>query len=193
MGVAVRHQFVGALGRRVEADRQVDRVGFGERQAGIAAIDAGAAGEQQVLDLAVATAFQDMGEAGQIRIGVGERRGDRITDAGLGSQMDDDVEFALGDIFDQARVDQVLIDELEALELAELIEPGLLQAGIVVVVQIVHPGDGMAFAKQALADKHADKTGGSGDQDFHLFVLWGRGALCGAGWRASFNSDWRRR
>jgi hypothetical protein len=51
MAVGVRHQLVGLLGRGVQADRVVDAVVLGERHLGVAAVDAGARGIDQVLHL----------------------------------------------------------------------------------------------------------------------------------------------
>ena len=89
MAVGVRHQFVGLLGRRVEADRVVDAVVLGERHLGVAAIDAGARGIDEVLYLVVAAAFEDVYEADQVAVDVGVRILDRVADTGLGGEVDD--------------------------------------------------------------------------------------------------------
>ena len=68
MAIGVRHQLVGFFGCRIEADRVIDAVMLGERHLGIAAIDAGAGGVNQMLHLMMAAAFKDIDEADQIAI-----------------------------------------------------------------------------------------------------------------------------
>jgi hypothetical protein len=50
-------------------------------------------------------------------------------------------------------------------------QPRLLEGDIVVVVEIVNADDFVAAREQALADMHADKPGGAGEQDLHGRLL----------------------
>ncbi len=86
--VAVRHQFVGALGRRVEAHRMVDRIALRKRHLVIAAVDAGAAGEHQVSDAVMPAGFEDRRAALQVAVDVAERSGQRVAHAGLRGKVD---------------------------------------------------------------------------------------------------------
>ena len=49
----------------------------------------------------------------------------------------------------------------------ELRQAGLLQAGIVIAVQVVDADDGVAALEQSEAGVEADEAGGAGDQEFH--------------------------
>ena len=69
VAVRVRHQLVRLLARCVQAHRVIDVVGLLERQARVAAVDARAAGIDQVLDRVVAAGLEDVEEAGDIRLG----------------------------------------------------------------------------------------------------------------------------
>jgi hypothetical protein len=43
----------------------------------------------------------------------------------------------------------------------------VLQADIVVIVEVVDADDRVNAAKEAQSGVHADETGGAGDEDFH--------------------------
>jgi hypothetical protein len=81
------HQLIGLLGGRVVADGVVHRIAFGKRHLGVAAIDAGAAGIDQMLDLVLAAALQDIAKAQQIRVGVVVGLIDGVAHTGLCGQV----------------------------------------------------------------------------------------------------------
>src|SRR5258707_257327 len=63
VSVAVRHQFVRLLGRRVQRDRVVDIVVLGKRQPGVCAVDGAAGREHEVPDLGGPAAFEHLHES----------------------------------------------------------------------------------------------------------------------------------
>ena len=68
----------------------IDIVLHRKRQFGIGAVDRRGRREEQMFAAVVAAAFQHVDEAFDIRIDIGVRIFQRITNAGLGSEMNDD-------------------------------------------------------------------------------------------------------
>ena len=91
-GVVVRHQLIGALGRRIERQRMHRGLVHRKRHPRVGAIDGTRRGEHQVLDAVVPAAFQHVERAGDVAVDVGLRRLERIAHAGLGAQMHHAVE-----------------------------------------------------------------------------------------------------
>ena len=58
-------------------------------------------------------------------------------------------------------------DEGEGLVRSKQGQPGLLEAHVVIVVQIVHAEDAFAARQQRPADMEADEAGGAGHEDRH--------------------------
>lgn len=71
MAVTMRYQFIGLLGRRVQARWMVDIVMDAERQRAVEAVDRTGAGIGQVSDVVLPAAFQDVGEGDQIGVDIG--------------------------------------------------------------------------------------------------------------------------
>ncbi len=169
--VGVRHQLVGLLAGGVQAHRVVDRVVGGERNLGVGAVDAGRAGVDEVLDAVVAAAFEQVGEADDVRLHVGVRILQRVAHAGLRGEVDDGVEVAfLEQVFHHHAVGDVVLEEAEVGVGLELLQPRELQRRVVVVVEVVDADHFVAALQQDLRDVHADKPGGAGEQDFHCFA-----------------------
>ena len=86
----------------------------------------------------VAAAFEDIEKPVEIRVGIGVRVDQRMPDARLGGEMDDEWKAVLGE---QRRgggpVRQIQPHELEILGIGKLLQPSLLQLRIVVRRQIV--------------------------------------------------------
>ena len=154
MAVGVGHQLVGLLGRGVEADRMIDVVVLGKRHALIAAVDAGTAGIDKVLDAVVATAFENIDEADHVAIDIGMGILQRIAHTGLRREVD----HALRAFRREQGGNALAIGD---------IQPRQLEARTVIIVEVVHPDHFVAARQQQLADVHADKPGGAGDQYFH--------------------------
>ena len=49
----------------------------------------------------------------------------------------------------------------------ELGEAGLLEGGVVIIVEIINPDDFMVSVEQLLGDVEADESGCAGDEEFH--------------------------
>ena len=56
---------------------------------------------------------------------------------------------------------------LEAGVLGKARQPGLLEIDVVIVVEVVDADHLVAASQQDLGDMHADKAGGTGDENFH--------------------------
>jgi hypothetical protein len=172
VAVGVRHQLVGLLGRGVEADRVVDVVVLRVGHALVAAVDAGTAGIHEVLDAVVATALEEVHETDHIAVDVGMRILQRVAHTGLGRQIDDPLRPLGGEQGgDAVAVGDVEPGKPEARIGRQARQARFLQRHVVVVVEVVDPDHFVAARQQTLADMHADKSGGAGNQNFHWALL----------------------
>ncbi len=136
-----------------------------ERHARVGAVYRAGRRKDEVLHPAVAAAFQDVGEADDVGVDVGVRVLQRIAHAGLGGQVDDDVEtLVLEEPLHALPVGQVEPGELEAGPPLELRQAVLLQLDAVVGVQVVETDHPRAAVQQALGEMKADEPGRTGDQ-----------------------------
>ena len=113
---------------------------------------------------------------------------DAVAHAGLRPEVDDAVEsVGVGQALQRVGVGE--IDPLEAEPLAEIarqpVDAGLLERGVVIVVEVVDPDDLLAAFEQGAAGRRTDETRGSGDEDGH-------GRAIGAGAVRSSRPLWHR-
>ncbi len=168
MRVGVGHQFIGALGRRIERHRLIDRVGGGIRQTVIQAIHRAARGEHQVRRSMGTAGFQHVEEAHQVALRINVRIVDGITHAGLGRQVDDLLECVLCKQVQQ----RLLVGHIQPLEakvaaFGQLRQACLFQLDAVVAVEVVDANDLMAIAAQPLGGMKPDEPCDAGDQYSH--------------------------
>ena len=161
----MRHQLVCLLGRGVKTDRVVDVLIFGEGQDVVCAIHAGAGRVDEVRDLTVAAALEDVAERRQVVGDVGLGVDQRIAHAGLRREMDDATEAAgFEKLSRRARVGKVETFEPEFRQPLKAGDPRLFQLDVVIGIEIVDARDDRAFGAQALRHVHSDKPGGAGHQ-----------------------------
>ena len=148
----------------------VHAVFFGEGNLFVAAIDAAGAGVNQVTHGVVPTALEDIHEAHEVGIHVGERILNGIAHARLRAQVDDTVEpFACEEFRKGLAVGQVAQNEAErAADPFKLGEPCILQLPGIIVVDVVQSDNRVAPAQQVTHYVRADKTGRSGNQYLHV-------------------------
>ena len=93
----------------------------------------------------------------------------RMAHAGLGREVHDAVEVAvlLGQRQHGVAVGNVGLEEGEALVLAQRLQPGELQDGVVIGAEIVDADHRLAARQQGTGDVAADEAGGTGDEDGH--------------------------
>ena len=96
MAVGVRHQFIGLLGSRIQADRMRNAVFFGKRDFAVQPIHAAGTGIYQVLDSIVPATFQDIQEAVHIAFHIGIRIFYGVAHTGLGRQIHHPVQMFVG-------------------------------------------------------------------------------------------------
>jgi hypothetical protein len=85
---------------------------------------------------------------------------DRVADAGLGGEVNDDAETVGGEEgFHLAAVGEVDAGEGEGVALLEPFEPGLLEGRVVVVVEVVEADHLAALTEEALGEVEADEAG----------------------------------
>lgn len=171
LGVGGGHQLVGLLGGGVERHRRVDAVLLGERHLLVAAVDRAGAGVDEVPDRVVAAGLEDVEEADEVALEVGAWVLDGVADARLGGEVHNDVEAVLGEQpLDEGGVAQVAAHEGEAavcVGLGQHAQAGVLDAGVVVAVEVVETDDNViGLLEQLLDEECADEAGGSGDEYF---------------------------
>ncbi len=119
-------------------------------------------------DLAVPAALKQIDEADEVGLGIGLRIDERVAHAGLGGEVDDALEVFLAEEFGHARgIGDVELDEAKARMVGQLLQARLLQADVVIVVEVVDADDLVAARQQALGNVHSYKSGGAGDEHFH--------------------------
>ncbi|MNN59508.1 hypothetical protein D3C81_1746270 [compost metagenome] len=113
-------------------------------------------------------ALEDGERAVQIAVGIGKGVVQRIAHPGLGPQVDHPIEPLAG----KERRHGGAIGEIAPLEAKsgqwqQQCQPCLLQADLVVVVEVVEADHLMAVATEPLRHMEADEAGGAGDQILH--------------------------
>ena len=158
LAVAVGHQLIALLGSGVEAHRVVHAVVRAEWDLLVAAVDGTGAGVHKVLHRMVPARFEDIVESDNIALDVGVRVLDAVAYAGLRREVHHDVELLFGEKgVRQGLVGDGAADEavggLRFFALAQndtlragndglyLPKPVLLQADVVIIIQIVQPHD----------------------------------------------------
>lgn len=119
----------------------------------------------------VAAGLEHVEEADEVALEVGARVLDGVADARLGGEVHHDVEAVLGEqALDEGGVAQVAAHEGEAavcVGLGQHAQAGVLDAGVVVAVEVVEADDGViGLLEQLLDEERADKAGCSGDEYF---------------------------
>ena len=115
----------------------------------------------------VTAPLEDIQKTGQVAVEVCVRVFERIPDARLSRQIDDDLEA----VFCEQRIQFVPVrevrpDETEALVFLQKFQPCLFQRDIVVVVQVVQADDRIPILQKPAGKVKADKARCARDQDF---------------------------
>lgn len=121
----------------------------------------------------MAACLEDVEEADEVALEVGARVLDGVADARLRGEVHHDVEAVLGEqALDEGGIAQVTANESKAaigVGLGQHAQARVLDAGVVVAVEVVESDDGIiGLLEQLLDEERADKTGGSGDKDFSI-------------------------
>src|SRR5258707_9356504 len=121
---------------------------------------------------AVTAAFEDVTEADEVRIDVGLGILERVAHARLRREMDHRIELlAREERAHRRAIGDVAAYELELSLAREAREPRLLQANVVVIVQVVEAGDALAALGEPQGQGGADEASRAGDQDVHVVRL----------------------
>src|SRR5690606_37823605 len=128
--------------------------------------------EHEVLDAVVAAALEHRKGAGDVAVGIRERRLDAVAHAGLRREVHDPVEALLREqIRNAVAVADVELHELEVAVRLEQREPGVLQRDIVVLVQVVETDDLVAALEEPACRMEADKAGRTRHQNLQTCSL----------------------
>ena len=132
--------------------------------------------------VAVAAGLEDIEEPDDIRLDIVFGMGDAMAHAGLGGEVDDHLRMVGGEetvdglLVGDVALDEVVVDARRT-QVLELVETRLLEAHVVVVVEVVNADDGGAVEglHQTLHEVAADEPGTAGDE----ICGHGRGGLPG--------------
>lgn len=119
----------------------------------------------------VAAGLKDVEEADEVALEVGARVLDGVADTGLGREVHHDVETVLREqALDKGGVAEVAANEGEAalcVGLGQHAQARVLDAGVVVAVEVVETDDNViGLLEQLLDEERADEAGRSGDEYF---------------------------
>ena len=167
------HQLVRLLRCRVQAERVVHVVVDGKGHPGIGPVDRTGGGEDEMLHLLAAAPLEDIQESDEVALHVGVGVFERVADARLGGEVDDD----LGPLAFKKRLHGRLIGEVgpDEAEVSAVLQKGearLLQGHVVVGVQIVEADHSLSSGEKAPGEMEADETRRAGYENpphcFHL-------------------------
>ena len=187
--IGMRHQLVALLASRIQTNRIVDLVVFAVRYLRIQAINGTGRSVEQMLHLVMAAGLKNVEEADHVALHVGVRVRDGIAHARLGREVHHLVEllggkklvdrFLVGEVHaDKAstgkrraleHVTERQIVEQAALGCAETVFPQapVLEAHIVIVVDVVKPDNLVPALRQHRHDLRGDKTRRTCHQNLH--------------------------
>ena len=118
-----------------------------------------------MLDTLIPTDLKDIGEPDDVRVHVSGRLSSGVTDAGLGSEMQDLGRLGVrDDPLKQRAIADVASNKREAVA-SRLRESRLLECHVIVGVQVVDPDDARSSIEQRAGDVVTDKAGGARDED----------------------------
>lgn len=162
--VGVGHHLGGLLGGGVGAERPVAGHLLMEG-GGLSGVEGGGGGEDEVgLGSAFLEGFEEI--EGAVGIGAQVERGilHRSAHTGAGGEVEYGREAVLGEEgAEGVGVLDIAFDKGEAVaEGPQAVQPELFEGGVVVVVEVVEPDDGMALLEEHLSGACADKPGGTG-------------------------------
>ncbi len=165
MRVAMGHQLVGLLARGIERDRMVDVVVDRKRHLRVAAVDGTRRRVDEMLDLGMPAAFEDVQEAFDVAVRIGVGIDERIPHAGLRGEMHDTADRIFREqLFDPLAVRQIQLDELIAVQRREPSQASLLETYVVVIVDAVETDDPVSAREQPSGHVETDESGHPGDQ-----------------------------
>ena len=166
MAVAMRHQLVRLLRRRVHAQRVIDVVVDSERHLRVRAVDGRRRRIHEVLDRVVAAALEDVRETDDVRVDVRVRIHERVANAGLGGEVHDPVEpFAREQCGHPIAVGHIDLLEAKPFVWTQPNEARFLERYIVVVAHRIEADDRVAALEEARGGVVADEPGGAGDEN----------------------------
>ena len=189
LAVGVGHQFVGFLCRGVEAHGVVHLVVFAVGDFGVESIDAGGGGVDEMPHAVIPAGLEDIEEAHEVALEVGIGVGDGVAHAGLGREIDDLVElFRLEQGVQGSLIGYVHTPEAAVCEDGALLgraafdggavgkaafgEAPVLEAHVVVVVDIVDAPDLLPAGGEGPHQLRAYESGGAGHENFHWYLIF---------------------
>src|SRR4030081_2341316 len=108
MTVAVGHQLIGALGRRVELQRMIDAAMLIEWHVSVRAIDAARARVGQMIHLCISARLENIGEGYDIAFDIGVWIFKAVANAGLSREVNYPIEGTIG----KAALDRIWVGQI---------------------------------------------------------------------------------
>src|SRR5688572_5410750 len=117
-----------------------------------------------MLDVVVTTGLQYVEEAMQITLEVGMRVRQRIPNTGLGSKVDNKIQWMrIKQFIQPLSIDQIDLMKSEIWNLLKLGKPGLFEPDIIVIIQIVDSHYCVSQTTQFFGEMKANKASGTGN------------------------------
>ena len=183
------HELVALFAGGVQAHRIVHLVVFAVGHFAVESVHGTGRGEHQVLDLVMATGFQNVQESDQVALQVGVRVRNRVAYACLGGEVYHLVEFFFGEelvetflvvdthfhesaVLVLAALHQGAIGEVVAgLFYAAFAESAVLEADIIIVIDIVETHYFVAAFREHEHELGANKTCCTSNKNLHIITL----------------------
>jgi len=116
-------------------------------------------------DASLAAPFQNIQEAADIAVDIGTRVLERIADPRLGSQIDDIFELpGLEQILDTRPILKAAPNKGKTILPFQHSETRFFEGNVIVVIQVIEPGNLVPLPQQALRKVKADKSGSAGNK-----------------------------
>jgi hypothetical protein len=179
VAVRVRHELVRLLRRRVEANGVIRAAMYRERDVRVRAVDGARGGVHEVLDPGAPAQLEHVGEADEVAGHVGRGVGDRIPNSGLGREVEHPRRGGRAKgFFERRGVGDVDFVEGKFRMFPQQRQAVVLEADVVVVVQVVDAADLAAELEQPPRTVEADEAGRARYDDAHQIVIRGWGRPC---------------
>ncbi len=114
------------------------------------------------------TGIEDIHKPDQVAVGIRMRIGERVTNAGLRSEMNHPIKFFSSEYaFKCGPISDIGGLKAESSLTLNVGEPRLLEIYVIEIIQVIDTHDSVAALEQPCRDVITDKTSGTGNQKFH--------------------------
>ena len=174
VAIGVRHEFVRFFASGVEAQWVVYILVYRKRHGCVGAVNAGAAGINQVFNPMVSAAFQNVRKTDDVTVDVGQRIFYGISYTSLGSEIN----HALGLVRGKSELDRLTVGQVDTqVNVVWMIgmagQTRFFDSRIIIIVVVVNADNFIATFKQTKDEVRANEPSGTSDEvgNIHTFKL----------------------